>query len=257
MPWERPLYIVQLTDTHLRQPPGDIKDSGRDTDRCLVQVLDAIAVGEQPLDLVLATGDLAEDRVVEVYERLADYFGRLPCPVLCLPGNHDDPALMATHLSAGNCLYLDAWHGGVWQIVALDSTVAGETGGTLSAAALNRLEQQLQQYPERHALICLHHQPVPTGNTHMDRLMLANPEALFTLIDRHPQVRGLLFGHIHDAYHDFRGQRHLMGTPSTCIQLEMVAGQLVVSPRPPGYRRLRLLPDGHIETEVVYLNMGC
>ncbi len=254
MTQHRPLQLLQLTDIHLCEPSGDLKNSGVNTDLSLQRVLTHHAAAGPPPDLILATGDLAQDPCPEVYQRLQHIFRRFfQPPILCIPGNHDDPALMLAHLVTANIMMPIHWIIGHWQLIFLDTSVAGKTSGALVSSDYHTLRQCLGQHPEHHALICLHHHPRPTGSPSMDRYMLAEPDRLFAEIARYPQVRGLLWGHIHRAFHEKHGELHCIGSPSTCIQFAEHDGELIIADLPPAYRRLRLSADGTIETEVVYV----
>ncbi len=86
-------------------------------------------------------------------------------------------------------------------------------------------------------------------------MALENPEAFFDVIDRHPQVRGILWGHIHQS---FEAQRHgvqLIRTPSTCVQFKPRHGVFEADALGPGYRWLGLSPDGQIRHTVRYLQL--
>ena len=148
------------------------------------------------------------------------------------------------HLLAGN-----------WQLIFLDSTVPGAVHGHLREAELARLDVALQEQPERHALICLHHQPVPIGSTWLDELLLDNADALFAITDRHPQVRGILWGHVHQAFDATRHNVRLLASPSSCVQFKPGCVDFTVDDKPPGYRWLELSVDGRIETDVVYVRL--
>jgi Icc protein len=79
---------------------------------------------------------------------------------------------------------------------------------------------------------------------------LRNPEALFTVLDRFPQVRAVLWGHVHQEFDQLRDGVRLMATPSTCIQFAPNSVDFGLDELAPGYRWLRLHDDGQIETGV-------
>ncbi|EQD62994.1 Ser/Thr protein phosphatase [mine drainage metagenome] len=135
----------------------------------------------------------------------------------------------------------------------LDSVQAGQAGGVLSPASLAALDAALEQAGERHVLVCLHHHPVPMGSRWLDRVALANPEALFAVIDKHPRVRGLLWGHVHQSFDALRNGVRLLATPSTCAQFRPRTEQFEVDPLPAAYRTLELRADGSIATELVWV----
>src|SRR5204863_6572219 len=92
------LRILHVTDLHLRAAPeGELY--GVRTNASFAAVMEH-ALGDpawQP-DAVLVTGDIAEDPAPAVYADFRARMERLGVPVLCLPGNHDEPGAMARAL---------------------------------------------------------------------------------------------------------------------------------------------------------------
>jgi 3',5'-cyclic-AMP phosphodiesterase len=84
----------------------------------------------------------------------------------------------------------------------------------------------------------------------MDSIGLRNPEALFAVLDRFPQVRAVLWGHVHQEYDQLRNGVRLLASPSTCIQFAPDSVEFKVDSTAPGYRWLRLHADGRLETGV-------
>ena len=146
---------------------------------------------------------------------------------------------------------------GAWVVVMMNSTVAGANHGHFGAEELARLDAALAAKAGVHALICLHHHPVPHGSAWLDELMLDNAAEFFAVLARHAGVRGLAWGHTHQPFEGMHGQIRLMGTPSTCMQFAQNADEFEVDSRPPGYRWLELGDDGGIETEVEWVDDRC
>jgi Icc protein len=241
--------LLQLTDFHVLAQPGGTM-MGMDTERSLQAVLSAALESGPAPDLALLTGDLVQDPVAAAYRRVKACLDTLPFQGFCLPGNHDDPALMAEHLAGGRIRAEAQVLLGGWQIVCLDSTVPRRPEGRLSEDQFELLERALDQYPERFALVALHHHPRPCGSAWMDTMVLGNNERFFDFLARRPWVRGVVFGHIHQAMDmEFRGLR-LLGSPSTCFQFKPDQRAFALDPLPPGWRRIELKPDGGIETRV-------
>jgi len=69
----------------------------------------------------------------------------------------------------------------------------------------------------------------------------------------HANVRGVLWGHVHQSLDRFIHGVRFMATPSTCAQFVPGSAEFAIDNRPPGYRFLELLPDGSIATEVCWL----
>lgn len=248
-PPESPLRVVQLSDCHLYANPSRSL-AGLNTQVTFDSVLDLVKTEFSSSDLILATGDLVHDASPLGYARMRDRFEKLDLPVYCLPGNHDVPEIMGQNLNLGKVTTPEAVRLHNWIIIMLDSTVPGREGGHLDNGQLEILERNLEQNPDCHALICLHHHPLPIGSKWMDRMALDNPTGFFRIIDRFPQVRAALFGHIHQKYEDQRRQVRLLGAPSTCIQFTPLLDQFKLDMLPPGLRWLELGYDGVIKTGI-------
>jgi Icc protein len=87
----------------------------------------------------------------------------------------------------------------------------------------------------------------------MDAIGLEDGEAFFAVLDRHPQVRGVLWGHSHQAFDGRRGKVRLMGSPSTSVQFLPCSQDLALDAVTPGLRWLELYPDGSLETGIARL----
>lgn len=249
----KPLYIAQITDTHLyADPRGQLL--GLNTRDCLTRIID-LAIRTQAPDLVVASGDLAHDGSPQAYQHLHTCFSRLGVPIYCLPGNHDEAVALRANSECGHLYSSRSVCIGGWLLLFLDSTVTGSDGGHLAETELDELDTALASHPGLPALVCLHHQPVNIGSRWLDTMAVDNPKAFFNIIDRHPQVRAVIWGHVHQTFEQQRNGVRLLSTPSTCIQFLPDSEKFAVDMIPPGYRWLELYPDGTFKTGVTRLQM--
>ena len=160
---------------------------------------------------------------------------------------------MHQHLAGGLVTTDSVRDLGDWRFVMLDSVVPQQEGGRLGADQLAMLSEALES-SSRHTLVCMHHQPVNVGSAWIDTMAIENAEALFDIIDRHPQVKGLLWGHVHQTFEATRRGVRLMASPSTCVQFAPRADGFTIDQEPPGFRLLALLPDGSIKSEVMRID---
>ena len=244
--------IVQITDTHLLDRPDD-RLRGWPVARSFRSVLNQ-AERHRP-DYLLLTGDLADTGSDAAYQQLADWLTPLQIPTFWIPGNHDDLAAMRAVLKPPIFLSSPAIALGNWQLLLLDSTFPNaEFGeGNLSAETLHWLDATLALHGDRPTLIALHHHPVPTGIHWVDEIQVRNAEEFLAILDRHPQVRAIVFGHIHRELERQRPSAagstvHFYGCPSTCHQV--VSSESTPDEHQPGYRLLTLDPDGTHVTAV-------
>jgi Icc protein len=228
-------------------PHGELL--GLKTRHCLDTVIKLVQSTGQP-DMVVASGDLSHDGSTQSYQQLRDCFGRIGAPVYCLPGNHDEGAALHRWLNDDIFHHVRSHHAGGWLQVFLDSTVPGSEGGHLADRELDELHQALGAQPDLPALIWLHHQPVNIGSRWLDTMAVDNHEAFFAIVDQHPQVRAIAWGHVHQLYDTRRNGVQLLATPSTCLQFLPGSEDFAVDMIPPGYRWLELFADGSLRTGV-------
>jgi 3',5'-cyclic-AMP phosphodiesterase len=102
-------------------------------------------------------------------------------------------------------------------------------------------------------LIALHHPPVSTGIAAWDELGLpaADRRALGAVLDRHPQVRRVVAGHMHRTMTAELAGRVVLVVPSTYIQtrLNFNPREIETAAEPPGFGVHALL-DGELASHV-------
>jgi len=169
---------------------------------------------------IVVLGDFAQRPVPETWRRLRQSdTGGLP---LCLvPGNHDGwdrnwAERFAETVAARDdaaCRY-DGVRGelalGPWRILLLATVVTGENWGELGDEQREWLEERLAAEPARPTLLALHHPwlPHPLSTLLGDAAAYArirDAAALDAVLERHPQVRGVLSGHLHVNWAGKRG----------------------------------------------------
>ncbi len=244
-----PLLVAQITDTHLFAEP-DRTWKGLSTAHTLKTVLEHLQQIQPQPDLLLLTGDLSQDETPQSYELLACLISPLNIPAYWIPGNHDNLAVMQPILDKPPISPERAWKLGNWQFVLLSSVEAGCDGGRLSPDSLQWLDSQLQQTGDRFVMIALHHHPLAIDCEIMDSMMLHNADEFFAIVDRYPQIKIVLCGHIHQEFQQQRGAVSYLGTPSTCIQLLPKSHPIVLDTIGPGFRLLELAIDGTWDTKI-------
>ncbi|MEX0617870.1 MAG: 3',5'-cyclic-AMP phosphodiesterase [Pseudohongiellaceae bacterium] len=251
-PIQDPIRIVQVTDTHLYGVP-DGKLLKMNTLESLERVLEMIRENESRIDLVLATGDIAQDATEAAYRLFHTTISTLKAPFRWIPGNHDQPLVMAQVAEGSDaCNKQEVINN--WQIILLDSSKVNHVHGYLAAAELTFLEDALTAASEdnaiEHCLVCLHHNPFPGSAGWMKDIGLHNDREFLDLMERYALVRAVVYGHIHQALDFVRNDIRFMCTPSTCIQFKPEVADFALDNVNPGYRRLYLYRDGQIDSDV-------
>ncbi|MEQ1635846.1 MAG: 3',5'-cyclic-AMP phosphodiesterase [Methylococcales bacterium] len=248
-PAASPLAVLQITDTHFLAEAHQ-EMLGINTEKYFVQVLEQAFSDGQAYDVVILSGDLAQDPCPESYQRLQRYLAKIPAPVLCLPGNHDDFKLMRTLLNVGNISCDKQRLFKHWQIICLNSQIPEQPGGYLAENELGLLKQALDAYPGHHALVAVHHHCVPTNSVWMDTMLINNSVDFLSLLHNYPQVKAVITGHIHQDLAQQVKQVQIFGTPSTCFQFTPNSRNFSIDKTAPGYRKLLLYPDGSLTSSV-------
>lgn len=265
------LTVLHITDNHLYADAAHENDGLLPAATC-AEVLRAAAAELPAPDAVLLTGDFTNDDSEASYRlmrRLVRAAFPEPTPVLFVPGNHEDLAALQRVFAPDFCgpsadqPVAQAALGPGWRALLL-STFAGPgcVHGALSPAALAALQAGLAAAAAagESVLLALHHPPLPpagqappwAGNC------LREPEGLLELLQAHGCARVALYGHLHaDTSAVLGAACHAYCTPSTCTQTRLQSpGWERDEAALPGYRVVRLLPDGSHETRVVRVDVG-
>lgn len=243
--------LLQFTDMHLRDDPAATV-RGVMPQRCFEAVLYHARQHHWPPDLILLTGDLANDEFNNSYKRLASMASGWETPVLAVPGNHDNGAALRTAFdgvprAADNIFDLEAW-----RVVALDSQVRGAVHGRISSEMRELLEDAAATCGDRHLLVALHHHPVSLGSEWLEPIGLHDAEEFRALLSQ-LNARACLFGHAHQPWESVENGVRYIGTPSTGRQFEPQSEKFAESDQPPAYRWLTLHDSGELETGVEWV----
>jgi Icc protein len=252
------MLIAQLSDSHVR-PPGVLFADVVDTRAMLAAAIDAVLAFDPRPDVVLFTGDLANDGEPAAYAAMAPELARLPMPVFAIPGNHDDRDAMTSladvlELGAGNRFRQYAADLGELRLVALDSVVPGAAHGVVCAERLAWLEAELDGTGNRPVLIMVHHPPGETGIDFMDRIGLQASPELEALLRRHAgRIQRIVCGHVHrPIFYRWRGIP-VSVAPGVAHQVILGLGSDTAAfvMEPPGFHLHRWTSSGGLVTHQV------
>lgn len=241
------MTLVQVTDTHLT---GDSDGTllGMNTERSARQVIDAALASQHP-DCVLVTGDIAADGQAAAYEQLNGFFNHR-VPTLWLPGNHDD-------VRAQKGAYRDHLKrrivGRHWDVLMLETQVAGKVGGYFSSAELEALQRAVADATagDKSLLIATHHPLRALQSTWLDEQAVSNASAALIIMQALSDRVVVVSGHVHQESDAVVQGVRMLTTPSTCIQFAPQSHDFALDDKQPGYRRIVLQPNGQIETQVI------
>jgi len=246
--------LLQLTDTHLHAALDGQLHGVTTQESFLAALKHARDDPRWPPDAIAVTGDIVQDESRSGYQRFREMLEAFELPVFCIPGNHDRPELMKDLLTTPPFQLCGDVKLGEWRVILLNTFNKGDDAGALGRDQLAALEASLSNVTEEQILICMHHQPLPTGSAWLDGVGLHDAQEFLDTIDRHDRVRAVLWGHVHQASDQERNGVRYLSTPSTCFQFLPDRDRAVIDTRPPGLRWLELKPDGKITTTVEWLD---
>jgi Icc protein len=195
------VLIAQISDTHILSPESDQPAASLRAaclERCVADV------NRQNPDAVIFTGDTVQHGQPDEYARLRDLLAPLKLPLYLVPGNRDDKhqlrAAFGDHAylpETGDFLHyaIDAYD---VRLVGLDSTLAGERKGRFCEDRQAWLEATLSAEPDRPTLLYIHHPPFDVGDHYVGGYRRPEEAAqLADIVRCHPQVMGMICGHVH------------------------------------------------------------
>jgi Icc protein len=206
--------ILHLSDPHFTRDGTD--EDGVDTVAALERILhDARYV--QDVDLVVVSGDIADDGSREGYagvlERVGRFAGERGVPHAYCTGNHDDRETFASVLGSGHVapggrdvgrLAPDAGdlRAAVSEVlglrvVTLDSLVTGAVHGFLGDTQLAWLRGLLEQPAPAGTVVVVHHPPIALGSPPWMASANLQNAGEFAAAVAGTDVRAVLCGHFH------------------------------------------------------------
>ncbi len=205
------MLIAQISDFHIAGPDRKtygIAPMAENTSRCIDHIN---AMTPKP-DLVMVSGDICDTGALNETRRAKTILDKLRMPYFVIPGNHDERGALFEVFGGAACPARDADFinyviepeahelrlPAPLRVIAMDSTIPGETGGELGAKRLTWLDAQLASDRDRRpTLIFMHHPPVDVSlrETHVDGFIGANK--LGKIVARYRNIERICCGHIH------------------------------------------------------------
>jgi Icc protein len=213
---------------------------------------DAVAeINAAGVDFTVIKGDIADRGRPEQFGAARECFAKLDRPWHAFLGNHDYYALLEDRRVDGYAL-LDQPRAprtidvAGWRLVLVDTVRPGDHHGELPPERLAWLSSVLDASRESGTptLLFMHHHPVPPEfRDQYPNSIGILPEhslALFDLVGRNPQVRGVLIGHTHRN----RVRRHRAAGATPFAEVNCTKDY------PGGWAHYRLYEDGSFRQEV-------
>lgn len=251
--------VLQLTDIHLlTDPRATLKDvcTRDEVARVIGFIRGGVAAGRWDFDLIVVTGDLAHDEQRETYDVVRQMLGDWMPKCKLLLGNHDSRPLIRDAFpelaSDEPEFFTFSQRVGEWQLIGLDSHVAGEVAGSLGERQLDWLRAELSLHAQQPTVLFVHHPPFDVGSAWLDAIGLLDAKALLEVVATASQVKAICSGHVHQDREKRIGDLQLLTTPSAVVQFGVNSPDFSLDHVPPGFRILHL-EENEVRSEVVRL----
>ena len=213
---------------------------------------DAVAeINAAGVDWSVIKGDIADMGKPEQFAAARECFAKFDRPWHAFLGNHDYYALLEGRTVDGYALLEQppaprALDLAGWRLVLVDTVRPKHHHGELDGERLAWLARTLEETRETGTptLLFMHHHPVPPerADTYPNAIGIrpAHSIALFDLLGKHPQVRGVLIGHTHRN----RVRRHRAAGKTPFAEVGCTKDY------PGGWAHYRLYEDGSFRQEI-------
>ena len=195
------MRIIQLSDSHLS---SDKPSRALELEACITYIN---ALQPQP-DVVVHTGDISHDGLVEDYRVARRLLDVLTAPYFVLAGNKDnrqnliDVFADGVHIREDMSFVQYAVEDFAARLIMVDTVSTSSNKGQLCETRLDHVQQMLTRDSSRSAVMFLHHPPfqVNVGPEPHNFVDWSQAEALMAELGRHEHLRGIFCGHVHRGF---------------------------------------------------------
>ena len=248
------MKIIQLTDIHIGRENERLKNIDRDPRENFSRIITEIK--NHHSDYIILTGDLCLDKTYEkeMYLWIKNKLDSLSKPYFVIPGNHDDPLILAEVFGYQDKLKNNALY---WdhiieeeQVIFLDSSPY-----VVSEEQQQWLNKIISQSQKKRIFIFMHHPPCYVGSLHMDtHYPLREQDTFMNLLFQHDKTFYIFTGHYHCEKTIIHKNVHVFVTPSTYYQIDERYEDARVKNNLIGYREIDITRDS-VRTHVEYIGI--
>lgn len=235
------MRIIQLSDLHI--DGLDKNPNGVDVRSNFLKVLDVLP--EFEADFLVASGDLSfRSADKDVYRWIRDQLNSLDLPVYVIPGNHDDPTMLAEVFhpdkatsTTGKLYYFCKKKEELFFFL--------DTGdATMGHQQFKWLEEMNRKYDPNRLFLFMHHPPLHVGVPHMDDKHAFREMEYFGEMSSSFKKEVYVFaGHYHFQKSVQRKNMSVHICPSTFFQMKGENKDFEIDHNIPGFQIIDISPQ--------------
>jgi 3',5'-cyclic AMP phosphodiesterase CpdA len=244
------ITFAQITDLHVTTLDDPYESKERNDTR-LLQVLETIHALQPRPAAIIASGDLVDRGEEREYVELKKIFDQVKIPLYLGMGNHDLRQPFLRHFNPplyevddNGFVQYEVDFGDI-RLIMLDTLDEGNENGAFCEKRAKWLKKALSRRQNTPTMIALHHPPVPSGIYWMDaREAQGWQKRLADVVKGRKNVRTMMCGHLHRAFHSSFANQIVACSPATSIQLTLNLtevdlhvpdGREILVEEPPGF----------------------
>ncbi|MEZ5213242.1 metallophosphoesterase [Gordonia sp. PP30] len=211
------VVVAQISDLHF-----DGTAEHRDRVAAVLDYLDHTGRNGTPVSALLLSGDLTDQGTAAEYAELAANLVS-DLPIVAVLGNHDDRAAYTAQFTGTPSIapVNSALRLNDLLVLGLDSSIPGRAEGELSDGTLAWARREIAAAGDVDVLLTWHHPPVTIGMPTMDTRRLRNAADAAALVTEHPNVVGVVTGHVHTPAASVFAGRPLIVAPGVASTLNL------------------------------------
>jgi 3',5'-cyclic-AMP phosphodiesterase len=196
------MLIAQISDPHLR-PRGVLYQGLVDSNAMFEAAIRQLGGLTPRPDLVILTGDVADEGTLEEYAVARESLSHLSVPLLVIPGNHDERETFRqsfsdhAYLPTVGPMHFASGRYGAIRVIALDVTLPGLHHGLMDEGAAEWLDRTLALEPSRPTIIMMHQPPFACGIPYVDAYRCREGHRLADVVSRFSNIERIVCGHVH------------------------------------------------------------
>ncbi len=241
------MKLIQISDCHLFADKQKCGYNNINPYQSLQLLLDQALILNP--DLLIVTGDISGDCSEQSYHHFIELVqqANLDKRLITIPGNHDDSQYYFTALEQFHLCSEKPKTLGQWQMHGINTMHKG-TLGKVSQKELQDIATSVTRSPNLDHIICCHHHPIDCQSW-MDKHEWINRQAFTDLVSLHPNIKAVIYGHIHMATDKQKDHCLYLSVPSSCWQWAATP-EFAVANESPGMRILDLQEGGKLTTSI-------